>query len=75
MRRARYRHSGKCVGVRRSVWLLLGLLDLVVEQGLGVHVVEHGPGEGHREDLLQGRGVVPPLLGLLKLVALFLSSC
>ena len=73
MRRARYRHSGKCVGVRRSVWLLLGLLD--VEHGLGVHVVEHGPGEGHREDLLRGRGVVPLLLDLLKFVALFLSLC
>ena len=73
MRRARYRHSGKCVGVRRSVWLLLGLLD--VEHGLGLHVVEHGPGEGHREDLLLGRGVVPLLLDLLRLMALFLSSC
>ena len=66
MRRARYRHSGKCVGVRRSVWLLLGLLGLVVEHGLGLHVVEYGPGEGHREDLLLGRGVAPLLLDLLK---------
>ena len=73
MRRARYRHSGKCVGVRRSVWLLLGLL--VLEHGLGVHVVEHGPGEGHSEDHLRGWGVVPLLLDLLKFVALFLSSC
>ena len=75
MRRARYRHSGKCVGVRRSVWLLLGLLGLVVEHGLGLHVVAHGPGEGHREDLHLGRGVVPLLLDLLKFVALFLSLC